>query len=153
MKIKELLEGNGEIFQFGKWTFDIDLIMKHIEAGDVPFNKQLVNIKTWATRMLGLDRDKETPKGHIRLSLVRVDDKHWKGLSDERMNDPIIVVETEIGFLIVDGNHRVAKAYMSGKDEVEAIVFDKEATKKLNKPIKVPKKAKLKLELDNEKDI
>lgn len=136
--VKHLLEG--EVFTFGKYRFDIDLVQKHIEAGDIPFTKEKVNICSWAEQILHLKRDK--PDARPMSVMMRINYDHVAKLSDERMKDPVIVALTDIGGMFIDGNHRIAKAYLAGIDELEAYIFDEKATKLLNKPVKSARKRK-----------
>jgi hypothetical protein len=140
MRISELLN-EAERFRFFKYSFDIDLIRRHVEAKDVKFTKdESFNIVAWAEQILSLRRS--APEKRPASLFMKIDYDHVGKIGDERLNEPIFVVETPDGGIIVDGNHRVAKAYLSGKDTLPALIFPKSELKKLNGPVKEPKAKK-----------
>jgi hypothetical protein len=131
-----------EEFRFGRYYFDLDLVRRHIAAGDVPFELKQVNITEWASKSMGLDR---THPDHKPVSvLININYDHLATITPERLTVPIILVTIVIQkmeyHLIIDGNHRVAKAYLSGMDELPAYVFDLKATEKLDGPVKLKRK-------------
>jgi hypothetical protein len=128
-----------EIFTFGKWRYNIDWVKEHIKNGNVPYREEKVNIVPWAEQMLGLSRKR--PEHKPASMMMRIDYSHVDKITKERLDDPIFIVELNIGSIIIDGNHRVAKAYMDGIDELPAIVFTEKDSKKLDKP---PGKLKMK---------
>ncbi len=130
----KFVEQAGEVFTFFKYRFDIDRIREHIEAKDVKFTRESVNIVPWAEQILSLRRSE--PDRKPASLFMRIDYSHLPRISESRLRDPIFVVETADGSLIVDGNHRVAKAYLAGTDELPAIVFPKSELTKLGKPVK-----------------
>lgn len=122
-----------EVFRFMALHLDIDLIREHLAAGDVTYETAEVNIVSWAEGFLGLHRSRPSkqPMGLIR---VNPDFRH---ISEDRLKDPIFVVQVpKTGGMIVDGNHRVAKAYLSGRDTLPALVFPETEFKKLQAPVK-----------------
>ena len=139
MLISDLLN-EAERFRFFKYNFDIDLIRRHVDAGDVKFTREDFNIVPWAEQILSLRRS--APERRPMSLFMKIDYDHLVKIGDERMSEPIFVVETPDGGIIVDGNHRVAKAYLSGRDTLPALLFPKSELKKLNGPIKEPKRKK-----------
>lgn len=138
MKLTDLFEA--EIFTFGKYRFNIEWIREHIKNGTVKYSEETVNIVPWAEQMLGLDRKR--PDHRPVSFMMRIDYKHVDKITPERLKDPIFVVEIDGGSIIVDGNHRIAKAYIDGIDTLPAYFFNKAEGKKLNKPPKSPKAKK-----------
>lgn len=130
-----------ETFRFFHYWFDIDLVRKHIEAQDVKFEKTQINIVSWATQMLGLDRNR--PDRKPAALLMKIDYDHLDSITPQRLKEPIFVVETKDGGLVIDGNHRLAKAYMNGIDELPALVFPRSEVTKLGKPVKTRRNTKV----------
>jgi hypothetical protein len=130
-----------EVFRFGAFRFDIDWVREHIAAGSVRSTVGTLNIVEWAEKILSLDRAR--PEHQPCSFLMRINYDHLMSIDSDRLRDPVFLVETDMGLLVIDGNHRVAKAYMSGIDELPSIRFNKSEAKKLLKP---PKRLRLKAE-------
>lgn len=127
-----------ETFRFFRHFFDIDLIRRHVAAGDVKYEVIEFPVAQWAQQMLGLNKSKPDEGGH---GLVRVDLDHVKKISEARMREPVFLVEVpQLGNIVVDGSHRVAKAYLSGQDTVPAYHFPASEFKKLQGPVKQPRR-------------
>lgn len=127
-----------EIFRFGPMHFDIDWVKAHIAAGSAKFIVENYNIVEWAEKILLLDRARPEYQPHALM--MRIDYSHLDVIDDNRLRDPIFMVETDMGLLVIDGNHRIAKAYLKGIDALPSIRFDKAETKKL---LKAPKQKRL----------
>lgn len=118
-----------EEFVFGRYRFDIEMVRQRIAANTVPFITESVSIKQWAEHVLLLDRAQ--PDRRRASLMVGIDHDYVRTITPERCRDPIFVVTLDLGLLVIDGNHRVARAYLDGADVLPAIVFDTKATESL----------------------
>lgn len=120
-----------EVFTFGTMRFNIDWVREHIAAGTVAFTVETFNIVPWAEQILCLDRAR--PEHQPCALMMRIDYSYLDSISSDRLSEPVFVVETDMGLLLIDGNHRVARAYLTGIDELPAIRFSGAEWKKLAK--------------------
>lgn len=121
-KIRE--DDGGESFTFGQNTWDVAKAWKLIKSGKVQGEVKTVPIKDYAEKMLALDRDKDWSEQDQGM-WVHLDHEHSQSIPSNRGNEPGLIVQTDTGALIIDGNHRVAKTYMNGGDEMKFFVVEK----------------------------
>ncbi|WP_418222939.1 hypothetical protein [Clostridium isatidis] len=91
-----------EIYVNGIFNFSISRILEHIDLGKLEVEKEKINVKEW-----------------FRL--------HFRGLVNEEhlsmvdISKPILQAEIRPGMLeIIDGNHRMERAYCGGIEFVES---------------------------------
>lgn len=116
-----------ECYQLLSFTFDI-AIARFIIQNDKPENVQYASIpvKAWAEYM-GLD--KKCQSDGISLRMFYVDDA--RAMTDEiDCSIPVILGSVPCGgkeheSFLIDGTHRLYKAYHSGIERIPAIVLDK----------------------------
>jgi len=128
------LEDRPEVFRFFQLSFDVNLIRRHIELGTVQCGTQPVDVTKWATSLMGLDRSK--PDEEVVAFMIGIDYAHVRSISEERMMEPLILVETDMGAIFVDGSHRIAKAYLKGINTLPAYYIRKHQIAAMQKPIK-----------------
>jgi hypothetical protein len=142
MRIQELLtetdDRGKETFRFMQHFFDIDAIRAAIK--DKVIKPELVpdqDITVWATSMLGLDRNRPDHKPTsfmMRIDYDFLDGKKEYKFNSARLKEPVLLAEIPGGHIFIDGNHRIAKAYMSGIDTLPAYVLTKAQVKKAMSP-------------------
>lgn len=107
-----------EVFRFANLSVDVDAAWRLIREGSLPEVRRPYPVEPWATQVLMLDR---TEAGRKRQGVfVRLNHAHVATLPESRMSDPLLAVFTRFGWLLADGNHRVAKAYLEGREALEA---------------------------------
>lgn len=91
-----------EIYVNGIFNFSISRILEHIDLGKLEVEKEKINVKEW-----------------FRL--------HFRGLVNEEhlsmvdISKPVLQAEIRPGMLeIIDGNHRMERAYREGIEFVES---------------------------------
>jgi len=90
-----------EIYPNGIFNFNISRILEHISTGQLDVEKELINVKEWF-------------KTHFRGS---VNEKHLPMVDTTK---PVLQAEIRPGmFEIIDGNHRMEKAY---RNDVEFVI-------------------------------
>lgn len=119
-----------ETFQFGSYRFDVTMINEMIKLRTINYSDSITNIENYAKHVLALDRDRPGQRPYSLLMRINYD--HLDTITDRRLEDPIIVMQTKMGAMVIDGNHRVAKAYMKGINELPSFVIDLEQGDKLN---------------------
>lgn len=128
------LEDRDEVFRFFHLNFNVNLIRRHLELGTHNCGPVPADITQWAIKLMGLDRAK--PDEEVVAFMMGIDYAHMRSISDERMQEPLILVETDIGGLFVDGSHRIAKGYLKGLDTMSAYYIGKHQINDMQKPIK-----------------
>jgi hypothetical protein len=85
-----------------------------------------------AEQTLGLNRQQgwEYVPGNKHFS-VQIDKQYAEGLSQDRLNKPGLVLDYGSGQLVIDGNHRLARRYMDGLNDMEFIVIPAEELGKI----------------------
>lgn len=91
-----------EIYRNGIFTFNISMILEHILAGEIEVEKELINVNEWF-------------KTHINSS---VNEDHLPSVD---ITKPVIQAEFRPGmFEIIDGKHRLEKAYRNSVEFVNS---------------------------------
>ena len=91
-----------EIYPNGIFNFSISRILEHIVSGKIDVEKEQINVREWF-------------KSHIRGS---VNEEHLTTVDVAR---PVIQAEIRPGmFEIIDGNHRMERAYRDGVEFIES---------------------------------
>lgn len=96
-----IVKENEEIFRNGIFHFNISKILEDIYSGRLVVDKELINIKEWF-------------KSHGRHPSLN--EEHLPTVDTES-----IIIQAEIRpeyFSIIDGNHRIEKAYRLGKSSI-----------------------------------
>jgi hypothetical protein len=123
VKLRDSRTGD-DIFEFANLLFNNSAILEGILSGEVPHGRQMAPIVKWAEKYQLLDRKK--PDARRQSSYIRINhDYLWK-ITEKRMKEPAIIAETEYGWIFIDGNHRVGRAYLDGLDEFDSYTLDKE---------------------------
>jgi hypothetical protein len=120
------MKDGDELFRFGALRFNIEKLKKLIS--EKPRDPVGYEIVPWAETFLALRRDNPTARPHSIF--MRINYGYLDSIDEARLAEPIILVEAKKleGWLVVDGNHRVAKAYLAGIDFLPAyMVREKEA--------------------------
>lgn len=91
-----------EIYPNGIFNFNISRILEDINSGQLDAEKEQVIVKEWF-------------KSHIRSS---VNEEHLPNADIER---PVLQAEIRPGmFKIIDGNHRMERAYREGIEAIKS---------------------------------
>src|SRR5690606_37205797 len=94
---------NDEIFRNGIFGFNISRILEDIHSGRLPVEKEDILIQEWC-------------KSHGHYSSLNEDH-----LTTVDIDKTIIQAEIRPGFFtIIDGNHRIEKAYRLGKSDISS---------------------------------
>lgn len=118
----KMSKGTNEEFVFGKYRFDIDRVRECIATNALPFSSEMVSIKPWAEQVLLLDR--AHPELRRVSFLVGIDYNFLPSITPERCREPIYVATLDFGMLVIDGNHRVACAYVFDAKATEMLLHD-----------------------------
>jgi len=112
----------------GKNIYSVDMMMAYINTSKHPVVK--VPVDTFIPLLKEKVWGKSTPEWAPMTVIEKMDVKKYKVDSDRihkaDLSYPIIVT----GINIVDGYHRIAKAYLEGRKEINAYIFDKTLMKK-----------------------
>jgi hypothetical protein len=111
-----------EFFRFGPYHFDIADLLDRIEAGTLPYQESDWSIVEWAERSLGLDR--AHPERRPVMLGAGIDYDYLPVVDAERLKVPLLLAITDHGTMLIDGRHRLAKAYLSGIDVLRARLID-----------------------------
>ena len=100
---KQPMCDDSEIYQNGIFQFSISMILEDIKNGTFVPKVERINIEKWR-------------KTHTTSS--GLDEEHIQGVDTKK---PIIQAEIKIGrFEIIDGNHRLEKAFREGKKTINS---------------------------------
>ncbi len=131
MKIQISLSAKGadknEVFRFFNMVFYPGKAWQLMQEKKVKPTLEEFHIEEWAKQFLALNRDKPDEKA---LGFIRVDHDYAKTLDEERINEPGMIVVTKIGAVLIDGQHRLARRYLSGLDTMPVYVFTEKQAKK-----------------------
>lgn len=118
-----------ERFSFLRYGFDVSGCEEAIAAGKVPFTELTWDrdfITQYAEQLLGLSRDRTDG---ISGLIVTVKVAHARSLGPTATAEPVLLVEHQpkVGllhingksFFLVNGNHRMAKAYFEDADSIK----------------------------------
>lgn len=117
-----------EIFKFIHWKFNVSKARELIH--DKKLKPRIVDfdITDWAKSILGL---KLGDRSYRPVSvLVKIDYKHVLSLSEERLKEPGILVTTNMGAVVIDGNHRLARLFMDSRTFMKMYVLSESQCKK-----------------------
>ena len=117
-----------ERFSFLKYGFDVSACEDAISAGKVPYTELTWDrgfITLYAEQLLGLSRDRTDG---ISGLIVTVKVAYARSLGPTAAAEPVLLVEHQpnVGllhingksFFLVNGNHRMAKAYFENADSI-----------------------------------
>lgn len=117
-----------EVFRFAKWRFYPHVMTSAIKSGKLKPRSEEVDITAWAEKMLAL---KKGDKNHKPFGImIGIDYDHLDSITPERLKQPIYIIEMKFGSLVIDGNHRVAKAFMDGKVMLPAYIISESQARK-----------------------
>jgi len=119
---------SGEVFTFFNMRFYPGAMTKAIESGKLKPRFEDVDISQWAKDVLGLRLGDKTHKP--ASFLMRIDYDHSDKISADRLKEHIYIVETKMGGIFIDGNHRVANAYRNGITKLPAYIISQAQAKK-----------------------
>ncbi len=143
-------EKEAEIFRLGEFAYDVTNILGLIERGDV--NVRGVYIDRDEIERYCLDILKITTSGEdqtVGAMRIHVDLNHVDNLTDKDMRRPLVLANVGKGmghirvedlsdsadFALIDGNHRIARAFKDGITNLIAYVVDYETVQNQCKPI------------------
>lgn len=125
-----------EVFRIAQCSVDVAEVQRLLERGEIHPEPGSVIITAWAQQILGLDRNQ--PDARPIAMWHEIDHDHVGRLPPSRLKDPIFVAATRIGTIIFDGSHRVARAYLDGKDELPALYFTGDLAERIVRYEQVP---------------
>jgi hypothetical protein len=111
-----------EFFRFGPLHFDIADLLRQIEAGTLPCKTSDWDIVDFAERSLGLDR--AHPERRPAVMGAYIDYDYLPNVDADRLKVPVLIAVTKYGNMLIDGHHRVARAYLLGIDVLPAMLID-----------------------------
>ena len=133
-----------EEFEWNGERWDIARFWRDIDAGRIKPKREELGaqfIEAYASKVLALDKNRspaEQPKGIF----IRVDAVAANALPKEAMDVPLVILRTPknkgilqlddqgVSFVLGDGNHRVAKAYLGGRDKLSTYVLNREQSRR-----------------------
>lgn len=127
----------GETFRtFGK-LWDVWKANELIKKGHPDIKKHRVRIKEMVEANYGLNRESGW-SGPIKISMisgVAIDHEFAQKIKSSELKVPgIIVMDPKEDYpIVIDGNHRAARLYMDGKDDMMFWIIPKQLTKGLSK--------------------
>ena len=130
-----------ETFGFGPVRYNIDEILKAIQNKKLKPELKKINIKEYAEKVLNLNRERDSLEKAEEIRggfLVGINGQHSKNITEEKLKQPGVLTDLTLGrgkaketfSLVIDGNHRIARAYLEGKDELPINYLSEEITKK-----------------------
>jgi len=127
VKIALPAEPENEVFKFGSMAIDVGSILKALKSKKLKPNKTINNfpVTQYAEQFLALKKEQGYKQKHRSL-FISVDMNYVKNISDSRLKEPGIAIETNQGVMLIDGNHRLAKLYLEGEEEMKVHVLAKE---------------------------
>lgn len=120
-----------EIFNFAGLRFDVREAKKIICSNPRP-TKRLEVTEKYVKGTIGSPPYKDE-KGAIHMSMgVGID---WERVQKEDIDTsvPVIFAETKYGYLLIDGHHRLAKAWLNKEKYLTVVVLTREETKKIER--------------------
>ena len=121
--------GKDEIFRYGHFRFKPYRAWKLIHERKLRPKIELMDITTWATQILGVTKGEKKPQKLLVFG-VKVIHEHAMSLTDERLEEPGILVITKYGGLVIDGNHRLARRFMEGHTDMKMYVLTESQARK-----------------------
>lgn len=120
---------------FGPFAYDINKALTLI-AEDPDRAVHQVDVTPWA-QSLGLDKSTEecTEKRTVRLLVGDVDEEY--ALTRADLSVPVIFAdvtkEGEPGYLLIDGAHRMRRAYVEGREKIPAYILNRDEAARIRR--------------------
>lgn len=129
IKLRNLVN-EGQRFESILGRFDVDTALVIIKKKGL--KPQMVDIAQYAEKTLGLDRNR--PEHKPQSFMAYIDYEYLKGIPEDRLATAGIIAtvktpDKKSWSIVMDGNHRLAKNYMMGKDKMLMYVLDAKNTK------------------------
>lgn len=124
-----------QCFTFGPFVFNVDKALKIIAKNpDRPTHP--VSVAQWA-RAIGVEKTMEEYHAGGTLPLLRgqVDEEYARNEAD--LSIPVIFAdirskkEEEPNYMLIDGTHRLRRAFLEGREHLDAYVLDFEETRSI----------------------
>lgn len=131
-------ENKYESYTFMGHRFDITKALELIEQGKIKFELTELDsesVKQWATYLLGADKynciDGKYQRNDKCVSMFRFEPDKAMQLPDEATKKPVLMIRyNKEDHMLIDGHHRLFKAYMDKTELPVIIVSDIKAIKK-----------------------
>jgi hypothetical protein len=129
-------EEDEQVFLFGPFVYNIDKALKII-AADKERPTTPLPVAHWA-RSLCLEKtlDEYMAEGRIPLLRGELDEEYARTSAD--LTVPVIVGDLRLkddggepGYMLIDGTHRLRRAYLEGRETLDAYVLTLAETKKI----------------------
>ena len=122
----------GQHFDLMGMRFDVDNALKLIAKKKIPAKN--TDIKKYAEGVLGLRR--ERPEHKPQSFFAGIDYDYLDKIPEDRLKVAGIIAtirtpDKKVWSIVMDGNHRLAKNYMSGKDFMPMYVLNEKETKSI----------------------
>jgi hypothetical protein len=120
----------GQYFDLMGMRFYVDKAIAIIKRDKL--KAKPTDIKPYAEGTLGLDRAR--PEHKPQSFFAWIDWQHVDKIEGERLNEPGIIAtirtpDKKVYAIVIDGNHRLAKNYMAGKDKMMMYHLNEKQTK------------------------
>ena len=127
-----ILEEHHQIFDLMGYRFDIDsaeLVIR--QKGIKPIETKIVN---YAEKFLGLKRNE--PEHKPESFFAHIDYDYLDQMPEDKLDEAGIIAtirtpDDKVYKIVIDGNHRLAKNYMSGKDTMKMYILGEKDTKNI----------------------
>lgn len=142
-EMAEHIPGPRETFTWFNYEFDISAILADLASGKLRPKRTTMDkdfIAGYAVSVLGvsLERRDEDQKGSF---LMHISTNHAKALPEAAFGQPVVVAYLKKGkgtlnldgtpdYLLVDGNHRMARAYLDARESVDVVILSAAQTRK-----------------------
>lgn len=128
IKLKNILS-EGQIFHLMSFQFDIDKAIKIIKEKKI--KPKMVDITKYAEQILSLDR--KQPEARTQSFFAHIDYEYLRKIPADRLNEAGIMAtirthDKKVYTVVIDGNHRLAKNYLDGKDKMPMYYLDEKTT-------------------------
>lgn len=132
----DLREPDGEVFNFGKMTFDVSGILKAINDGSLKPTKDTFDaefIDHFGKQVLALNRE-QPEKRHFSI-LAGIDHEKMNAMPEHVLKKPVLLAYAGknkgylnidgqgANYLLIDGCHRMGKAYMTRVNEMDVYIL------------------------------
>jgi len=117
-----------EIFEFLNKAWDVTKAHEMVDSGTLKPKTVDADIRQWAKEILLLDR--EHPEKRSFSIWIAINHDHVAALRDDQLTKPAICVDLGDYSIFIDGNHRIARAYLSGRDTYPTYYFSAKQAKK-----------------------
>lgn len=124
-----------QYFTFGPFVFDVDKALKII-AKDPDRPVHPVSVAQWA-KAIGVEKTLAEYHEGGTLPLLRgeIDEEYARTKAD--LSIPVIFADIsakkgdEPNYMLIDGTHRLRRAFLEGRDQLDAYVLDFAETRKI----------------------